>query len=626
MSRISLTPENRARIQQILSTPAGRIAAKFARYRNNFPAFAQEQLRVKTKPDQETGLSQIKPMHPLFAPQQRFYDSYQEQIREIGFARQVWLKARQQGLSTLSLAILFQKATLFPNTNTFTAANDKPTAQNLFRTEKLFYESMGADLRPKSRYSTKTELVFEDENNPDEGLRSSMMVDTANNINLGISRTLTCIHLSEVARYTKGLDAVPSILGAIPMAAGTVIILESTAHVIGEYFKGMCERAQRGEGAWRFCFAPWFISPEYAIRLHKGEKIRPNIEEKFLIRDYHLTPEQVKWRRYKIDEFKGDENFFKQEFPSNYEEAWITLGYSVLPPSALAKLKTHISEPIRKCNVYPRAPRHGQILDDPEGQLWIWKMPESGATYDVGGDVSLEAESDWDEEGERMNVKEEAVTDYSAIQVVRRGTLEQVAEWKGRVHPIELAEILAVIGYFYNTAQLAPEAGGIGVATTGHLSLQLGYPNIYRWRYRDRVGAGLTRYAGWETGIKSKQYLIAFTLSTVINRPADEPLIHSERLYDELETFVRTGYASYGAAAGNYDDLTMAYMIAIVTSNDEDFSKYVNREQEKAETRHDEFYEPGKAPRNPDVDPAMTEADADSRVFFGESLESDGWL
>ena len=340
----------------------------------------------------------------------------------------------------------------------------------------------------------------------------------------------------------------------------------------------------------------------------------------------HHHPAPYIHREKKIDEFKGDENFFMQEFPSNESEAWITLGSSVLPPSALAKLKKHIIDPIRKCNIYPRAPRHGQILDDPDGKLWIWKMPEPGVVYDVGGDVSLEAESDWDEEGERMNVREDAVTDYSAIQVVRRGTLEQVAEWQGRVHPIELAEILAVIGYFYNTAQLAPEAGGIGVATTGHLSLQLGYPNIYRWRYRDRVGAGLTRYAGWETGIKSKQYLIAFTLSTVINRPPEEPLIHSQRLYDELETFVRTGYASYGAAAGNHDDLAVSYMIAIVTSNDEDFSKYVNHEESKAETRHDEFYEPGKAPRNPDADPAMTEADSDSRLFFGESLESDGWL
>jgi hypothetical protein len=613
-------------MQQILQTPAGQVAAKIARYRKNFPVFAHEQLRVKTKPDQETGLSRVVPMYPLLPPQQKFYESYWAQVQDMGFARQVWLKSRQQGGSTLALAILFQKATLFPNTNTFTAANDKPTATNLFRTEKLFYESMGADIRPKTRYSTKTDLVMEDEENPDEGLRSSMMVDTANNINLGISRTLTCIHLSEVARYTKGLDAVPSILGAIPMAPGTVIILESTAHVIGEFFKSMCERAERGEGAWRFCFAPWFISPEYAIPLKKGEKIRPTIEEKYLIRDYHLTPEQVKWRRYKIDEFKGDENFFKQEFCATAEEAWITLGYSVLPPSALAKLKLHIKDPIRKCNVYPRSPKHGQILDDPEGQLWIWAMPESGATYDVGGDVSLEAESNWDEEEGRMNVKEDAITDYSAIQVVHRGTLEQVAEWKGRVHPIELAEILAVIGYFYNTAQLAPEAGGIGVATTGHLSLQIGYPNIYRWRYRDRVGAGLTRYAGWETGIKSKQYLIAFTLSTVINRANDQPLIHSERLYDELVTFVRTGYASYGAAAGNYDDITMAWMIAIVTSNDEDFTKYVNHEEQKNETRHDEFYEPGKAPRHPDADPAMTEADSDSRMFFGDSLESDGWL
>ena len=115
--------------------------------------------------------------------------------------------------------------------------------------------------------NTKRDLTFEDESEPDAGLRSSYMVDTANNVDVGVSRTITMLHLSEVARYGKAEKAISSVLGSIPLVPGTSIIMESTAYVMGAYFKSMVERARRQEGAWRFCFVPWTRSPEYSMAL-----------------------------------------------------------------------------------------------------------------------------------------------------------------------------------------------------------------------------------------------------------------------------------------------------------------------------------------------------------------------
>jgi len=240
--------------------------------------------------------------------------------------------------------------------------------------------------------------------------------------------------------------------------------------------------------------------------------------------------------------------------------------------------------------------------------------------------VSLEASQEEDSEfTEEGNVQREASTDYSTLQVVRRGTLEQVAEWKGQVHPIRLAELAATLGYYYNTAQIAPESRGVGITTTSHLQLALRYPNLYRWRYRDRIGTGLTKFTGWDTTDRSKQYLVAFALNLVVNRKADNPLIHSSRLLEEMGAFVRDGRGRYQGAAGYHDDLVMAYLIALVTSNDEDFSKYVDAEEAAQSKNTERYYEPGKGPRRLDVDPAMTDADADSRPGSLERCEIHGW-
>jgi hypothetical protein len=265
-------------------------------------------------------------------------------------------------------------------------------------------------------------------------------------------------------------------------------------------------------------------------------------------------------------------------------------------------------------------------VDVEGGPLWIWKMPEPDAEYDLGVDVAMDSEEE-QEEGQPEAIRSADEQDFSAIQVLKRGTLEQVAEWRGRVHPIELAELSATLGYYYNTAQIAPESKGIGVATTGHLSTVLRYPNIYRWRYRDRAANALTKYQGWDTTPTSKQYLVAFATSVVRNRPPTEPLIHSKRLFGEIETFVRVGYGRYEAAADFKDDLALSWFIALVTSNDEDYSRFLVGEAAHEEKVVDQFYEPGKAPRRTDVDPAYTDADATANALqpLGAGMEVDGW-
>lgn len=606
-------------------SPAARRDVRQA-YRDSFPLYASRELRVRTKPPEP----RLVRLYPFLPPQAVFYESAERQRREIGFIRQVWLKARQVGGSTLSLGLLFALASLNKYTNTFTSAHDAETAQELFKTVHLFYDCLSPAIKPKTRHSTKKRLSFEDVDDPDAGLRSSMVVDTAKNIHLAVGRTLSAMHFSEVARYDptmRGTLAISATLGAVPLAAGTIIIMESTAFVTGAWFKDQCARAQRGEGAWRFVFVPWFKSPEYRRILAPGEVLRLNTEERGLVRQHGLTPRQIKFMRMKIAEFRGDENQFHENYPSTPDEAWITLGSSIFPAADRRKLALHLRNPVQTYEIIP--PKH--ILPVTDGPLWVWEPPQPGVEYDLAIDVAMERrekeKGEEDEEGpsDERAAKPEEPQNFSAIEVVKRGTLEQVAEWKGQVDPFALSEIAACLGYWYNMAQIAPEAMGIGIATASHLSTVLQYPNLYRWRYRDRIVPKLTPYIGWETRHKSKQYMVAFGLSVVRTRDEKVPLIHSTRLYEEIEAFVKTGPDQYGAAAGHFDDLIMSWLIALVTSNDEDYSRFTEGEENHQEEVQEKFYEPGKAPRVSGADPAYTDMDASEFSLLGGTVETDGW-
>ena len=598
------------------------VAKRIGVYRNDFRVFAREQLRIPTKPP----MPRMVPLCPFLAPQEIILRSIEAQKRETGFIRHVIQKQRQQGSSTLSLALLFHMAGISPYTNTFTATHDIETSEQLFRTVRLFHESLHPAIRPRTRRSTVRQLVFEDEENPEAGLRSSMIVDTAKKINMAIGRRISALHFSEVARYEMIANretirySMGGAIAAVALSPGTCVILESTAFVTGAFFKEMCARAQRSEGAWRFVFVPWFISSEYRVPILPGEQIIPTVEERRLIKQFKLTPSQIKFRRFKISEFHGDEALFMQDFAATASEAWIVTGHSVFPAMDRRKLEVHVCDPARFCEIVPGK----GIVDVEGGPLWIWKIPDPEGEYDIAVDVAMDSD-DEREPGEGQSVKNEDEQDFSAIQVLRRGTLEQVAEWRGRVHPIELAELSATLGYYYNTAQIAPESKGIGVATTGHLSTVLRYPNIYRWRYRDRAANALTKYQGWDTTPTSKQYLVAFATSVVRNRPPTEPLIHSKRLFAEIETFVRVGYGRYEAAAAYHDDMCLSWMIALVTSNDEDYTRFLAGENAHEEKVVDQFYEPGKAPRRMDVDPAYTDADVNALVLLSGGTEVDGW-
>lgn len=187
---------------------------------------------------------------------------------------------------------------------------------------------------------------------------------------------------------------------------------------------------------------------------------------------------------------------------------------------------------------------------------WIWKYPVVGRAYMVTADVA------------RGDGK-----DFGAAQIIDVETLEQVAEYHGKLPTKEYARALASIGLEYNTALLVVENATVGWAVIQVL-LDLNYPNLFyssedmlyvdvETQMTNKLSAREKKMVpGFTTSSKSRPLLISKLESYARNK---ELIIRSVRLIDELRVFIwkNTGTTLRAEAMSGYnDDLVMAMGIA----------------------------------------------------------------
>jgi hypothetical protein len=550
-------------------------SALIEKYRRDFQTFAADCLRIKTARPGE-----IVPLR-LNASQRRILQLEEEQRTKQEFFRIVILKHRQMGGSTLCAARAFHAACLTKNFASLVIAQNTATTSHIFNMYRLFLSEMPEWIRPMVRYDSKTEMSLENpkkqerETNP--GLRSKLLFQTAGNLNAGTGTTLHSCHISEAGKFTKqDTDLlVASLLPAVHMVAGTMISIESTAFLYGDWFREMTEMARSGQSAYTWAFIPWFMAQDYALPLDKGEDLHYTAEERQIaalakrgqkddnVPPIQIRPEQFKWRRQKILEFIGEfgEDLFYQEYPSTYEEAWVRLDTQFFSKEKLRALRKGILAPKRFLQI------QGSEVKEAKGRIGIkdeyialWKEPQEGHVYDLGVDTAL---------GEKNS-------DYSVCEIFDRDTHEQVAEYRKRIDLFELAdEIVALAWYFTRgsgrLAQIGPEVDDYGLVMIQRLHM-LEYPNLYRWRHRDRDTPSLSVYTGWKTQTDSKKVLLGQMHHMV---QAGQILIHSSVLLDEMHNFIRcpTEMGETARAGRGHDDCVMAASISIIIGVDESYGK-----------------------------------------------------
>lgn len=465
------------------------------------------------------------------------------------------LKARQQGMSTFTEGVYFKAITLgLPNDNPFNKvamiiSYDDDSANTINDMSRRYLQYLPDVIRPMSRPIRGKGIFFENPAHPNSdefkrnpGLQSKFLIDTANNKNAGSGYTINYLHISELAKWQDAETTMTSLLQSVPDYNG-IVIVESTAMGVGGYFYDLWQKAKHGQNNYVPLFIPWYEHKEYQTPLDNSETLVYDEDEMQLKELYGLTDEQLKWRRNTIrDKLNGDSEKFKQEYPSNDMEAFLTSGRPRFDTKILTKWLNAAKDGIRG---YVNS---AGFYEDEHGYVEIWEKPITGRAYVIGGDTSQGL----------------ATGDYSAATVWDAKTWKQVAKWHGHIDPDLFGDELANLGYYYNTALLVPEVNNHGFTTVNKLK-NIDYPKIFHMEKYDESYDKTTRKLGFRTDRKTKPLIIDHLASCIRERLIET---HDKDFISECITYVRDEDGSTNAQDGCYDDLVMASAIGLfVLSN-----------------------------------------------------------
>ena len=506
--------------------------------------YIETYLRIKTK------TAQIVPL-VLNPAQERLYNALMAQNAAGKPMRAIILKARQMGFSTLAEAMIFQNAATRENQNCLIVAHRQDSTRNLFEMSKRYYDHLPEGVRPMMRASNAQEILFDNpDKNPERraekpGLGSRIRCQTAGGGGIGRSDTVQMVHASEFAFWPgEKMDTFIGIMQAVPSEPGTLVIVESTANGFDE-FHALWEAAVNGESDFIPMFFPWFELPEYRKPVPPGTvwtQAEREMQERFSLDD-----EQLQWRRWCIkNNCAGDEDKFRQEYPSYPEEAFLTSGSAVFDADLVAARLQEAEKPLRvgrfEYETDPNNPAYiGSIrfVEREDGCIRIYEEPGRGRPYVIGGDTAGTG-SDW-----------------FTGQALDNITGRQVAVLRHQYDEDQYARQMYCLGRYYNDALLGIE---VNYSTYPVKMLELmRYPRQYLRQRVDVLGAGFQNSLGWETTSRTRPVAIA---ELVKGFREDPEMVRDRGTLAEMRVFQYNADHRPEALPGEHDDLVMALCIA----------------------------------------------------------------
>ena len=492
-------------------------------YSGDFSKFAEEQIRIVTK-DASKGFVPFR----LNQPQKHISDMLDKQVKETGKVRAIILKARQQGISTYCAGRVFWKSYFSPYSRSVVMAHDSATSDALFTMSKNLIRNMPDELAPKEERSNAKEIIITSPYFRDKEAKASYRLYTAGSPEAGRGTTPTILHASEVGFWQHDEKILAGLFQGISQSEGTEVILESTANgATGEFYR-LWKGAVAGENEYVPIFIPWFWTDEYRRTAPDGMEL--TTDEEKLVDKYHLDLDQLYWRRLKIAE--GGELKFKQEYPSNADEAFITSGSNVFDLDKLGKLLPEAAKSYRSWDINSK-----MFEDNKEGKLQLFDYPEWESNYVVAADVALGV-------GQDYSTAVVLNKDYKVIAMYR----------DNRIDPSLFGELLFYLGRYYNNSLLCVESNSMGVATLQKLE-SMDYVNLYRQTKIANVSKEEGTRLGFRTTSATKPAIIGNLKNLIEN---EEVYIPSNVMIQELKDYVSTQTGKTEAAPGCHDDTVMA--------------------------------------------------------------------
>jgi hypothetical protein len=423
------------------------------------------------------------------------------------------LKARQLGISELTAAFIVWLMNFNRNRAIMVVATKAETAKNMIKKIRTAFRV----IQRKHPWILTGDL--EDDNKLSISLTNGSWVKcSTTSEDVGRSEALSLLVIDEAA-HIRNLDDIWTGLARTTQAGGSMVVI-STPKGVGNKFHQICRDAETGDNDFHLTTLMWWEHPEYAT-------------------DLADDPEQIggktsTWFRNEVQAHNMGPREIAQELCCDF----LASGDTVIAPDVLQRIQEREVQDVPK------------ELWRPDRSIWIFEPPVAGRQYMIVGDVATGHGKDG-----------------SGCHVFDIDSMDQVAEYYGKVTPDEYARVMTDMGSAYNDALLIVENNSVGLACLEHVKL-LGYPNVYYSRRGDdKPGRPVnTRFGTYDPDL-----IPGFTTSPRVRPLMVSKLeeytrigkcrIRSSRLLAEFRTFIwNNGRAE--AMRGYNDDLTMAAAIA----------------------------------------------------------------
>lgn len=406
-------------------------------------------------------------------------------------------------------------------------------------------------------------------------------------------------HLSEVGLWKETLgkkpeDLAQSISGTVPLIPRTIVVMESTAKGVGNYFHRLYQKASIDDTGMIALFIPWWDIEMYQLEFKdrfEAEKFWDSMTDyERLLWDLGATLEGIKWYRWKKSTDDLDDWRMGAEFPSFVDEAFQSTGKRAYSPLFTKRMRKFCKDPIFIGDVFADASRGNDALKNihvapvPKGNLWLWKLPEMGEQMEGRYVVSV------DIGGVNPNA------DYSIIRIIDRfwltdgGVPEAVGTWRGHIDQDLLIWKAVMLCKLFGDATLAVESNSLDkqADTEGsHFITVLDeikdfYDNIFARTDPQKIREGAPAQYGFHTNKATKTDLIntmrrIYRTIGYIERDA--------RAMDEADTYEMKDNGSFGAVDGAHDDIHMSTAIGLKVSEKMDLPKLRTMYVASTETR-----------------------------------------
>lgn len=373
------------------------------------------------------------------------------------------------------------------------------------------------------------------------------------------------LHMSEVGLWKttanrSAEDLAQSLQATVPDEPYTLVVQESTAKGVGNFFHRQWQNAEKGRSAYVPVFVPWFDIELYQKDVPDYEKFIATWREyEWFLWELGATIEGIYWYISTKEGYDYDDWRMKSEYPSTADEAFQSSGRRAFAQRYVLQARKNCRKPDVIGELFGASHIGQEALKDivfeknDKGALYIWAMPDKSVNvrdrYCAFADIGGRSEG----------------ADYSCIKVFDRywmmdgGVPEVVAMWHGHIDQDMFAWKCAQIASFYNNALLAIEVNSLKkeMSEGEHYLTVLDqiapyYNSLYaRQESLDKVRHGLPVKYGFHTN-KATKPLIIDTLNAALRE--NGYIERASSTCDELDYYEIKQDGSYGAVEGQHDD------------------------------------------------------------------------